>query len=240
MTPDINPFAAAQASAVCAADVVREVLCHLSDAPVPGQATNVVEPVSSRFPEHPLDSAVHDLAMATVAAGRATENLVRRGAVEHAILAGQAARQAAQTLRLSESVARSATLRDDTVQRAHVAHAAAATGFAAAHLLDTLPAAPERGPHADPFPAPWSRLVTLLSDGIAARGTDAADDDQAHLLDAAAPARDAGLAVRHAFERHREPAVAVATRFARIAALVAAYSGCAVLVSLDPAVNRRS
>lgn len=235
MSVGLDPFSDAHAAADAASHVALDVLRHLEAAAPRGATLRTIEPVSSLFPEHPLDTAVRDLANATSAAGRAAEAASASGSELNARLCADAARLATETLTLADSVASSAALRDDTVQREHVAHAAASTAHAAAALLASLPRGTRHDDHVA-FPASWQRLIAMLSDAIR---TAAPADGQRSLLEAASAARDGAEAARRAYEVHAATTAASATacRFVRIASLSAVYAGCAALVPLRAGVD---
>lgn len=231
-----DPFVDARASAVTAHEVARDVLRHLEETH--GHANvAVVEPVSTSFPNHPLDTAVRDLAIATLAAARTAQNAWRGGVAEHAAAAGEAARSAARTLALLDTVAGSASRRADPHERVRVAHAAASTAFAAAELIrrfgDRRSGSGVRGHWG--LPPSWQRLIAILSEAIGECERNMPhDEERAGLLNAARAAHDSAVAVRHAMEEHVTQPLppAALLRFARVAALAAVYAGCAALVPL--------
>ena len=230
-----NPFLDAWASAVVAKQISRDVLSHLEEGH-DGACRNmhVVAPVSGAFPEHPLDTAVRDLALAARASAHAAEAACRAGDADQARAVGHAARCAAEALALIDAVAVSAQRRTDADERVRVAHAVAATAFAAAQLV-----APGEGPmrksHVEPvFPASWVRLIQILGVAIDECGAGSDDGRRRRLRNAAMAARDGAEAARHGYDKLRTagttgPAVA---RFVRVASLAAAYAGCAALVPL--------
>jgi hypothetical protein len=234
MDDDVDPFRDARASAIVAKRVAREVLAHLEDARAGGPRLDVglVEAVSAVFPQHPLDTAVHDLAIATLASSRAADAAGHATVAEYARLAGEAARLAAQTLSFAEQVAASPQLRAAPAQRARVAHAAALTAFAAAELAGSeRPAGAQQQVPA--FPQSWRRLIDLLSQAIDGSRADAEGEEQ-HLVRAAAAARDGAEAARHAYDSLERASTAhpAVVHFVRVAALASAYAGCAALVPL--------
>jgi hypothetical protein len=235
MIDELNPFTDARASAVVANQVAREVIRHLEEALPSGASVNagMVEPISSSFPRHPLDTAVHDLAIAALAASHAAEAAARAGTEMQARAAGGAARNAAHTLLLAAATADSADLRANQAQRARVAHAAAFTAFAAADLLrDSVGGVHERA-QTIAFPASWRRLIKMLSGAIEECRL-GADQTQRGLIHAATAAHDGADAARRAYER-LGPVMTTgpaACRFVRVASLAAAYAGCAALVPL--------
>lgn len=229
----VDPFIDARASAVIANQVARDVLHHLEDAEAAGSVA-VLQAVSGSFPEHPLDTAVRDLAVATLAASRAAERAWRGGSADHATAAGEAARQAARALRLAQSVAVSPALRGDVHERVRVVHAVASTAFAAADLVRRSPGQRDAAPASVTFPPSWRHLIGILSHAIDECEAGAGEEDERrHLLDAACAARDGAEAVRRACDRAAGGTLAPApARFARVAALASAYAGCAALVPL--------
>ncbi|MDQ2804526.1 MAG: hypothetical protein M3Y41_18280 [Pseudomonadota bacterium] len=235
MTDEANPFVDARASAVIANEVAGAVLRHLEEALPAGVSTNVgvVEPVSATFPQHPLDTAVRDLAIATLASSHAAEAAGRAGTETQARAAGDAARLAAHTLVLTEEVAGSPQLRSNAAQRSRVAHAAARTAFAAADLLHDPPSGLHGREQSIAFPGSWRRLIEMLSRAIDDCAISTGGQQQ-QLIRAATAARDGADAARHAYERlgrltTARPSVC---RFVRVASLAAAYAGCAALVPL--------
>lgn len=235
MHSDLDPFTDARAAAAIANDVAREVLRHLEDRVPDGAPPNLgtLEPVTTSFPLHPLDTAVRDLAIGTLAASHAAAAAARTGAEVQARSASNAARTAARTLALADDVSNSQSLRSHALQRVRIAHAAASTAHAAAELLSTLSGEVDRRAEPIAFPASWRRLIELLSAAIHEVGP-THDEERLRLREAACAARDGADAARHAYER-LGPLTAgfpAASRFARIAALAAAYAGCAALVPL--------
>lgn len=234
MTELASPFLDARASAVVAKEVARDVLRHLEEAGK-GDPVTVpsVEPVSGTFPAHPLDTAVRDLVLTALASSHAAEAASRAGNADDARAAGEAARLAAHALSLTEAVAASARRRSDVNERVRVAHAVAATAFAAARLV-----APRGGSGRShvgtAFPASWRHLIQILGQAIEEEETGPDDDQHKRLLDAATAARDGAEAARHAYDRLLAGGAAgpAASRFVRVAALAAAYAGCAALVPL--------
>lgn len=235
-----NPFVDARASAVIANEVARDVLRHLDEADGSSHVA-VVEPVSDVFPHHPLDTAVRDLAIATLAAARTAEMAWRGGIGAQAAAAGDAARMAARTLALLDTVAGSAALRADAHERVRVAHAAAATSFAAADLMRRFGADGRGGAvrgvtaRAVALPPSWRRLIGILSHAIAeCEAREPEDDVRRSLVNAARAAHDGAQAVWHVSDGLATAPSPALVRFARVAALSAAYAGCAALVPLRP------
>jgi hypothetical protein len=236
MTELATPFLDARASAVVAKEVARDVLRHLEEAG-DGDSVTVqsVEPVSGTFPAHPLDTAVRDLALATLASSHAAEAASRAGNADDARAAGEAARLAAQALSLTEAVAASGRRRSNVNERVRVAHAVAATAFAAARLVAPRGGPSRRSHVRTAFPASWRHLIQILGQAIEDDETRPDDVQHKRLLDAASAARDGAEAARHAYDRLQAGGAAgpaAASRFVRVAALAAAYAGCAALVPL--------
>ncbi|MEO8897614.1 MAG: hypothetical protein ABI473_02770 [Candidatus Dormibacter sp.] len=235
MTLEVNPFTDARASALVAKEVAKEVLRRLEEARPSGAWVNVgmVEPISSSFPRHPLDTAVHDLAIATLAASRGAEAAARAGTEIQARAAGGAARSAANTLSLAAAIANSEDLRSNDAERVRVAYAAALTAFAAADLLRDSAGCLNGRAQTIGFPSSWSRLIVMLSRVIEECRV-AADEEQENLIHAAIAAHDGADAARRAYERlgHTTTAQPAVCRFVRVASLAAAYAGCAALVPL--------
>lgn len=236
VTETANPFTDARASALIAKEVAREVLDQLQATHGSTHLTvGGVEPVSGTFPQHPLDTAVRDLAVATLAASRLADRAAHGGEAETARVAGEAAHLATRTLSLAQYVASSAELRSRAVERVRMAHAAASTAHAGAKLLDSrsvVSAATE----VTPFPASWRHLIELLGAAITTCTQLVEGDEQRSLVSAAAAGRDGADAARRAYERLGRVTTASQTicRFVRISALAAAYAGCAALVPLQP------
>ncbi len=119
MTDHTNPFVDVWAAAVVAKRVARDVLQHIEDSGE-GASVNirVIAPVSGTFPDHPLDTALRDLALATQASSHAAEAACRTEAPPaHAQAVGSAALLAAKALSLAESVAASPAHRSDPEER---------------------------------------------------------------------------------------------------------------------------
>jgi hypothetical protein len=72
MTELASPFLDSRASAGVKKEVARDVWRHLEEAGAGGSVTvHSVEPVGGTFPAHPLNTAVRDLALATLASSHA-------------------------------------------------------------------------------------------------------------------------------------------------------------------------
>jgi hypothetical protein len=238
MTDQTNPFLDAWAAAVVAKEVARDVLQHIEESGE-GALVNirVIAPVSSTFPDHPLDTALRDLALATQACSHATEAACRpETPPAHAQAVGSAALLAAKALSLAESVAASPARRADPDERTRMVHAVAATAFAAARLDSSTGYQGGRQKYAPPsYPASWHRLIDTLS--LAINECSTRPDgipEQRHLLNAAMAARDGAQAAQRAYVRLQVSNAAgpALSRFIRVASLAAAYAGCAALVPL--------
>ncbi|MGH7722169.1 MAG: hypothetical protein ACRENL_04955 [Candidatus Dormibacteria bacterium] len=232
----VDPFSDARAAALIANQVARDVMRHLEEATPPGVAANmaVVEAVSATFPQHPLHTAVRDLAVATLASSRAALSASQTDVPEHARAVGEAARSAARTLSLAEVVAGSTQLRGQAEERARVAHAASLTAFAAADLLRGQPGLPARSASPIRFPASWRRVIEILGSAIDVCRIQWRGEQSERLIDAAVAARDGAGAACRAYDRAARvsgsaPALC---RFVRLAALSAAYAGCAAVIPL--------
>lgn len=238
MTDQSNPFLDVWAAAVVAKQIARDVLQHIEESGE-GVSVNVsmIAPVSGAFPDHPLDTALRDLALATRASSHAAEAACRPVTPPtHAQAVGSAALLAAQALSLAESVASSPARRSDPEERSRMVHAIAATAFAAARLDSSTGYRGERQQYAPPrYPASWQRLIDTLSDAIDECGSSHDGvPEQRRLLNAASAARDGAQAARRAYVRLNSSNAAgpALSRFIRVASLAAAYAGCAALVPL--------
>jgi hypothetical protein len=89
-----SSFLDARASAVVAREVARDVLRHLQAGSTDCTVTEPPSPAScsGTIPAHPLDSAVRDLVLTTLAASHAAEAASRAGNADDARAAGEAAR----------------------------------------------------------------------------------------------------------------------------------------------------
>lgn len=203
MTDQTNPFLDAGAAAIVAKQVARDVLQHIEDSGE-GASVNirVVAPVSGTFPDHPLDTALRDLALATQASSRAAEAACRpETPPAYAQAVGSAALLAANALSLTESVAASPARRSDPQERIRMVHAVAATAFAAARLDSSSAYRGERQQYTPPrYPVSWHRLIDTLSDAINQCSTPHDGvAEQRDLVNAAAAARDGAQAARRAY-----------------------------------------
>lgn len=238
MRDQADPIFDVLAAAVVAKQIARDVLEHIEEGGE-GPLVNIrlVAPVSGTFPEHPLDTALRDLALATQASSHAAEAACRPGTPpEHAQAVGSTALLAAKTLSLVESVATTPTRRSDPEERTRMVHAVANTAFAAARLDSSTAYQGKRQQCASPsFPASWHRLIDTLSTAInecRAAGDEA--PERRHLVNAATAARDGAQAARHAYVtlQANNTAGPALSRFIRVASLAATYAGCAALVPL--------
>ncbi|MBJ7593969.1 MAG: hypothetical protein JF886_03765 [Candidatus Dormibacteraeota bacterium] len=238
MSDQTSPFLDAWSAAVVAKQVARDVLQHIEES---GEGASVkirmIAPVSGTFPEHPVDTALRDLALATQASSHAAEAACRSETPpEHAQAVGAAALLAAKALSLAESVVASPARRSDPEERTRMVHEVAATAFAAARLDSSTGYQREGRQYTSPsYPVSWHRLIDTLSNAINECST--ADDgvpERRHLVSAAAAARDGAQAARRANVRLQTSNAArpALSRFIRVASLAAAYAGCAALVPL--------
>lgn len=238
MSDQANPFLDVWAAAVVAKQVARDVLEHIEEsAEAASGNVRVIAPVTGTFPEHPLDTALRALALATQASSHAAEAACRQETPPaHAQAVGAAALLAAKALSLTESVAASPARRSAPTERTRMVHAVAATAFAAARLDNSNRYEGERRQYASPtYPASWHRLIDTLSAAI--NECSVAGDtgpERRHLVNAAMAARDGAQAARQAYVRlQRSNAAGPAeSRFIRVASLAAAYAGCAALIPL--------
>jgi hypothetical protein len=243
MPDQTNPFLDAWAAAVVAKEVARDVLQHIEDTGE-GASVNirVIAPVSGTFPDHPLDTALRDLALATQACSHATEAACRpETPPAHAQAVGSAALLAAKALSLAESVAASPARRADPDERTRMVHAVAATAFAAARLDSPTEYQGGRQEYSTPrYPASWRRLIDTLSDAITECSTPYDGPERRHILNAAMAARDGAQAAQRAYVRLQVSNAAgpALSRFIRVASLAAAYAGCAALVPLRSSHSR--
>ncbi len=233
-----NPFLDTWVAAVVASQVSRDALQHIEEsAEGASLSVRMIAPVSRNFPDHPLDTALRDLALATQASSRAAHAACRPEtppARAHAV--GSAALLAANALSLSESVAASPARRSDPQERSRMVHAVAATAFAAAHVDGSMGFQTGRHQYTPTrYPASWHRLIDTLSSAIDECRT--AHDfvpERRHLINAAVAAHDGAQAARIAYSRMQvnNAAGPALSRFIRVASLAAAYAGCAALLPL--------
>lgn len=237
MTDQTDPFRDAWAAAIVAKQVARDVLQHIEDSGE-GASVNirVIAPVSGTFPDHPLDTALRDLALATQASSRAAEAACRpETPPAYAQAVGSAALLAANALSLTESVAASPARRSDPQERTRMVHAVAATAFAASQLDSSSAYRGERQYTPPRYPVSWHRLIDTLSDAINQCSTPHDGvADQRHLVNAALAARDGAQAARRAYVKLQVSNAAgpALSRFIRVTSLAAAYAGFAALVPL--------
>ena len=238
MGDQTSPFLDAWAAAAVAKQVARDVLQHIEEGGTGASVKiRMIAPVSGTFPDHPLDTALRDLALATQASSHAAETACRpETPPAQAQAVGAAALLAAKALSLAESVAASPARRSDPEERTRMVHAVAATAFAAARLDNSTAYQRAGRQYASPsYQVSWHRLIDTLSNAINECST--ADDDvpeQRHLVNAAMAARDGAQAARRAYVRLQASNAAgpALSRFIRVASLAAAYAGCAALVPL--------
>lgn len=235
MSNPTDPFLDAWASAVVARKIADEVLQHIEESGEKGAANiRVIEPVHGTFPDHPLDTALRDLALATQAASHAAEAASRAAEpAEDALAIAAAALLAARALALAEDVATSPVRRSDPAERTPVVHAIAATAFAAAQIHESGRHRDTRRRYESPgFPASWHRLIDILSSAINECDGAEAPATERTLVSAAIAARDSAEAARHAYIRLQAGGAASPglLRFVRVVSLAAAYAGCAALV----------
>jgi hypothetical protein len=103
VTEPTTAFLDAWASAVVARQVARDVLQHLHDsADDEAPYLGFTAAAAGHDDELPLDTAIRDLAVATLAASRATETACRNWNVDQARAIGEAACLAATALSVAE------------------------------------------------------------------------------------------------------------------------------------------
>ncbi|MHB8719212.1 MAG: hypothetical protein ACYDAC_10035 [Candidatus Dormibacteria bacterium] len=236
MSPLSDPFAGARTASAAAAESARDAVSRLQSIGSPARMAQFgfADVVSGSFPDHPLLTMAHDLVLAGRAAAHAAEATARLGHPGCAGAAAEAALLTADLLTFTTTVASRPELRSDPINRERIAHAASLVAFSAAELLDRWPRS--GAPHAESasFPHPWSRVIALLQAEIAQCGAPASDELGQRLLRSARAAADGAAAARRSYERSSAAGGSrlLARRFVGLAALTAAYAGCAALVPL--------